>query len=207
LGHFGLKAVSLAWFGLVFPALLLTYTGQAAWLLSLGDLTDPANLSLCFALPSSDSSPAQYTTYLAYPAAVPSCTQPGFVGLQGGSAGPNGVVSNVFWWVAGKSFGSSQFKAILAVSTLASIVGSQALITGVFTILHQASNLGLFPFMRVVHTSQLYSHQIFAPGANLVLCVACLFVTGTFQHSANLTAVYGACVATAMLATTVLYAV
>ena len=210
LGHFGFPAISLAWFLLVYPMLLLAYTGQAAWLLSLGDLTDAANPALCFSLGAGGAAApgagtAPYATYLSFPAAAPGCTAEGFVGLNTGSSGPNGIVSNVFWHVAGRGFGSAQYKAILAIATLASVVGSQALITGVFTILTQASALGLFPFMQVTHTSALYEHQIFVGGANFVLCVVCLIVTGTFQHSSNLTAVYGACVSTAMLVTTLLY--
>ena len=211
LGHFGIKAISLAWFGLAYPMLLLAYTGQAAFLLGLGDLTDTNNPTLCFsfdpvaqmATPGTGTAP--FATYLSFPSAQASCVSEGFVGVQTGSSGPNGVVSNVFWWTAGKSFGSSTYKAILAVATLTSIVASQALITGVFTILTQASSLGLFPYMRVKHTSTLYEHQIFVGGANVMLCVMCLIVTGTFQHSANLTAVYGACVACAMMVTTLLF--
>lgn len=48
------------------------------------------------------------------------------------------------------------------VATLASIVASQALITGVFTVLKQASTLGLFPFLGVTHTSHLYEHQVYS---------------------------------------------
>ena len=53
LGHFGHAAMCTAWLLLVFPALLLCYTGQAAWLLSFGDLTDPANPALCFTVAAS----------------------------------------------------------------------------------------------------------------------------------------------------------
>ena len=211
LGHFGIKAIAIAWFGIAYPMLLFAYSGQAAFLLSLGDLTDGNNPSLCFsfdpvaqaATPGAGIAP--FATYLSFPSPQASCAAEGFVGVQTGTGGPNGVVSNVFWWTAGKSFGSSTYKAILAVATLVSVVASQALITGVFTILTQAASLGLFPYMRVKHTSTLYEHQIFVGGANVMLCIMCLIVTGTFQHSSNLTAVYGACVSMAMVVTTVLY--
>ena len=213
MGHFGLPAIATAWFALVYPMLLLAYTGQAAWLLSLGDLTSDANPALCFSFDSATGTAtpgagtAPFATYLSFPSPTSSaCTSEGFIGLQTGASGPNAVIGNVFWWVAGGTNpASAQYKGILAIATLASVVGSQALITGVFTILNQAAQLGLFPFMHVKHTSALYEHQIFISGANAILMVMCLIVCGTFQHSSNLTAVYGACVSTAMFATTLLY--
>jgi hypothetical protein len=102
--------------------------------------------------------------------------------------------------------GGAQYKGILAIATLASIVGSQALLTGVVTILKQASELSLFPFFKVAHTSVHYEHQIHSPAVTAAMAFLCLFLLGTFQHSSNLTAVYGAAVSTAMLVTTILYA-
>ena len=211
MGHFGYRAIAFAWFSLVFPMLLLCYSGQAAFLLSLGDLTDNSNPSLCFSLDAGGhaapgTAAAPFSTYLSYPSPEAACTREGFVGLNGGASGPAGVISNVFWWTAGGALGSAQYSALLAIATLASIVASQALITGVFTILTQASSLGLFPFMETRHTSTQHEHQIFVPALNTVLLLLCLFTVGTFQHSSNLTAVYGACVSAAMLLTTTLYA-
>lgn len=65
------------------------------------------------------------------------------------------------------------------------------------TILSQAASLGLFPFLAIKHTSVHYEHQIYSRSVTIGLCLACLFVLGTFQHSSNLTAVYGACVSSA----------
>ena len=69
LGHFGFPAISLAWFLLVYPMLLLAYTGQAAWLLALGDLTDASNPALCFSLGAGGAAApgagtAPFATYL-----------------------------------------------------------------------------------------------------------------------------------------------
>lgn len=155
--------------------LLLAYTGQSSFLLALGDLTDPQNPSLCFSIAHDGRPP--YTTYLANPQPVPSCAAEGFVGLHGGTAGPAGVsacerhcavvrdlvvlmlrrtaVHQVFWFTSAGDFGSGQYKAMLAVATLASIVASQALISGVFTAFHQAAVSGLFPFIQTKHTSML----------------------------------------------------
>lgn len=96
-GHFGVRAIALSWFGLAYPMLLLTYSGQAAWLLKFGDLTDPANPALCFSISGAGSGAAPFSTYLATPAPVPGCSSEGFIGIHGGAAGPNGIISNVFW--------------------------------------------------------------------------------------------------------------
>ena len=86
--------------------LLLAYTGQAAFLLSLGDLTSPSNPSLCFSVsPDGVAQPgagaAPFSTYLSFPAPQASCAAEGFVGVNSGAAGPNGILSNVFWFVHG----------------------------------------------------------------------------------------------------------
>lgn len=210
-GHFSASAIALAWFVLVYPCLLLSYTGQVAWLLSHGDLTDPLNASLCFSLdneglaaPGSGTPP--FATYLSFPSPQRLCTAEGFVGKETGASGPAGLLANVFWWSTARRFGSRTYQALLVVATLASIVGSQALISGCFTILDQAAKLGLFSQLRVIHTSALYEHQIVMPAVNLILCAFCLVFVGAFQHASNLIAVYGACVSTAMLLDSVLYA-
>ena len=181
LGHFGLPAISLAWFMVVYPCLLLSYTGQAAWLLTHGDLTDAVNPTLCFSIDASSgaatpgSGHPPYATYLSFPAAQPACIAEGFVGLQSGSSGPSGVIQNAFWWSSGRRMSGAQFHFALAIATLASIVASQALISGVFTVLSQAAARGLFPFIRVVHTSTLYEHQIYSPTGMRALAI---FVRG-----------------------------
>jgi hypothetical protein len=145
-------------------------SGQIAFLLSFDDMTDPANPELCFSIVDGVATPGAgmppYSTYLAFPAEVAGCAAEGFLGVQGGVTGPNGVIANVFWWTVGRSFGSGCFKGILAVATLVSVVGSQAMITGVGTILAQASALGLFPFIKVKHTSAQYEHQVRGPSTH-----------------------------------------
>ena len=212
-GHFGMRAVTIAWTFLVYPCLILAYLGQGALLLSYGDLTDPGNPTLCFSVSpdgtvaSPGSGVPPYSTYIDFAAGAttPGCAAEGVVGLASGASGPGPIIANIFWYTVGGSFGTGTYKGILAVATLASVVGSQALITGAFTVLSQATSLGLFPFMTVKHTSTMFEHQVFCPELNAILCVLCLFVVATFQHSSNLTAIYGACVATAMTLTTVLW--
>ena len=88
---------------------------------------------------------------------------------------------------------------MLVIATLASIVGSQSVITGVFTIYSQAAGLGLFPAIEVRHTSTQHSGQVFCPGVNRAMFLCVMLIVGTFQHSSNLTAVFGACVSCAFL--------
>ena len=174
-GHFGHHAIFTAWMTIVFPMLLAAYTGQAAWLLSFGDLTDATNPSLCFAVSQSNGTlvsragsgdlDKSFSNYILFPsnvlapgcisgtsgllprgprAAQGSCFLPearqrhlhttatasgcgfwsndvhpprteGRVGVIGGASGPTSLFNNVFWHVAGGSFGSNQYKGILVV--------------------------------------------------------------------------------------------
>ena len=94
---------------------------------------------------------------------------------------------------------------ILAVllSTMAAIIASQALITGSFTLVSEATRLDLMPRMRITYPSQTKG-QSYIPLVNGVLWVACTLVVLYFRSSAHLEAAYGLAITMTMLMTTVL---
>ncbi|MGH8269096.1 MAG: KUP/HAK/KT family potassium transporter, partial [Steroidobacteraceae bacterium] len=130
MGHFGKEPVRIAWFALVFPALILNYFGQGAFLLAQGKYVPQA-------------------LYLLVPAAA------------------------LPWMV------------ILA--TAASVIASQAVITGAFSMARQAVQLDLLPRIRVLQTSATEHGQIYVPVVNWLVFIAVIaFVIG-FGSSAALT--------------------
>jgi KUP system potassium uptake protein len=147
MGHFGKRAVRVAWFALVWPALLLSYFGQGALILS-------------------QPSAAHLPLYA--------------------SVGPTLL----------------PFMVLLA--TAATVIASQATISGAFSITRQAVQLDLLPRLRILQTSAREHGQIYVPIVNRAIFVAvCLFVIG-FGSSSALGAAYGAAVAGTMLITTLL---
>lgn len=96
---------------------------------------------------------------------------------------------------------------LVILSTIATIIASQALITGVFSITMQGENLGFLPRLRTVHTSATAFGQIYIPQVNWVLMAACLFIVIAFRTSSNLAAAYGIAVTTTMAITTLIFAV
>ncbi len=87
---------------------------------------------------------------------------------------------------------------------LATIVASQALISGVFSLTNQAIQLGFIPRLEVRHTSADVHGQVYLPAVNWTLLVACLGLVLGFRSSANLAAAYGLAVTATMLITTIL---
>jgi KUP system potassium uptake protein len=149
-GHFGKRPIRVAWFGLVLPALVLSYFGQGALLLE-------------------------------QPEAV---TNPFYALVPGPLLYP-----------------------MVVVATAAAIVASQALISGAFSITHQAIQLGYCPRMTIRHTSEKEKGQIYMPEVNLALMVACIWLVLTFESSSNLAAAYGIAVTGTMAITTILFSV
>ena len=150
MGHFGRRPIRLAWFALVFPALVLSYLGQGALLLDR-------------------------------PAAS---TRPFFNSAPAWSLIP-----------------------LIVLATAATIVASQALIAAAYSMTRQAAQLGYLPRARVAHTSAEQIGQIYLPGLNWSLMLACLLVTITFRSSSGLAAAFGLAVSGTMTITTVLFAV
>ena len=151
LGHFGRKPIVLAWFALVFPALLLNYFGQGAFVLS-HDLT--------------------------------TITHPFF-----------------------EMFPDWSRVAIVIFAMVATIIASQAVITGTYSLTRQAIALNLLPRMTVLHTSETQSGQIYMPQVNTILMVLVILLVISFGSSASLSHAYGIAVSGVMLVTTILLGV
>ena len=147
MGHFGKRPVRIAWFFLIWPALILNYFGQGALQLEHGHFI------------------AQ-TLYLM-------------------------VSSSALPWMV-----------ILA--TAATVIASQAVISGAFSMARQAVQLDLLPRIRVLQTSATALGQIYVPVVNWLVCAAVIaFVVG-FRSSNALSAAYGSAVVGTMLITTIL---
>ena len=147
MGHFGKRAIRLAWFGLVAPALVLNYFGQGALLMA-----DPKALQNPF--------------YLAFPA-----------------------------WA---------LYPMVALATAATVIASQATISGAYSMTQQAIQLGYLPRMAVRHTSETTMGQIYVPAVNwTLLAVVALAVIG-FGSSDKLASAYGVAVMGTMLVTSFL---
>jgi len=148
LGHFGRKAIARAWVWIVFPALTITYVGEAAAV-----VRSPAAVSNPFF--------ALIPSWALWPAVV--------------------------------------------LATLATIIASQAVISGAYTVVHQAAGLGLLPPLRTLHTSRRHFGQIYVPAVNTFLAVAVLVVVLVFRTSSALSSAYGVAVTSTISVTTVLY--
>lgn len=147
MGHFGLKPIRYAWFGFVFPSLLLNYFGQGALLLN-----NPAAVQNPFYLLA--------PTWAMYP--------------------------------------------LLVMATLASVIASQAVISGAFSVTRQAIQLGYCSRMRILHTSGEEMGQVYLPMVNWIL-MACVFIVVLgFQSSSALASAYGIAVTGTMIIDTVL---
>jgi len=148
LGHFGRRAIRLAWFGLACPALLCNYFGQGALLLGHPELA--------------------YNTFY-------------------------GLVPRVWLY------------PMVVLSTVATIIASQALISGVFSLTQQAVQLGFCPRLRILHTAEETEGQIYIAGVNYALMLACIGVVLAFRASSGLAGAYGLAVTASMTITTLLY--
>ena len=147
MGHFGKTPIRLAWFGLVFPALMLNYLGQGALLIA-----NPGALSNPFYLLAPD--------WALYP--------------------------------------------LVALATAATVVASQATISGTYSLTRQAIQLDYLPRMDVHQTSAKQIGQIYMPGANWLLLLVIVAVVAGFGSSSKLASAYGVAVTGTMLVTTIL---
>ena len=91
----------------------------------------------------------------------------------------------------------------VVLSTLAAIIASQALITGSFTLVSEASRLNLMPHMQIHYPSDKKG-QLYIPVVNYVLLAGCVFVVLLFRTSSNMEAAYGLAITVTMLMTTIL---
>jgi len=148
-GHFGAGPIRIAWFGVVFPAVILSYLGQGA---------------LIIAHPHTVSNPF----YLLVPA--------------------QGRLAMVF------------------LATAATIIASQAAITGSFSIARQAVQLGFLPRLKIRHTSQVEG-QIYLPLVSWGLAAGVTALVLIFQHSSSLASIYGVAVTGTFVLDTILFLV
>ncbi len=95
--------------------------------------------------------------------------------------------------------------ALVLLSSVATVIASQALISGAFSLTRQAMVLGYFPNVTVHHTSEQTEGQIYIPEVNALLAVGCLLLVLTFRESVKLAAAYGIAVTGTMAITSVLF--
>jgi KUP system potassium uptake protein len=149
MGHFGRFPIQLGWFGVVFPALILNYFGQAGLLLS-------------------DAHAVENPFYLLAPE-----------------------------WA---------HYPVVAFATLATVIASQSIITGAYSLTQQSIQLGFLPRMRVLHTTSHEKGQIYMPVVNWLLAIGTLGAVIMFGSSDALGGAYGIAVSMLMAITTVLAA-
>ena len=93
---------------------------------------------------------------------------------------------------------------LVVLATMATIIASQAIISGVFSLTRQAIQLGYLPRMEIVHTSSAEIGQIYMPTVNWTLMIATIALVIGFRSSSNLAGAYGVAVAMTMIITTIL---
>jgi KUP system potassium uptake protein len=94
---------------------------------------------------------------------------------------------------------------LVVLATLATIIASQALITGVASLSRQAVRLGLLPRLKIVHTSSTIAGQIYVPAVNLVIGLGSIFLVVNFKTSSALANAYSFAISATMLMTTIAF--
>jgi KUP system potassium uptake protein len=94
---------------------------------------------------------------------------------------------------------------MVVVATAAAVIASQAIISGSYSLAMQSMQLGYSPRLQIEHTSEREIGQIYMPGINWALAIACIGLVLGFKTSSNLAAAYGVAVTTTMVITTVLF--
>ncbi|THU68672.1 hypothetical protein C4D60_Mb08t06320 [Musa balbisiana] len=103
-----------------------------------------------------------------------------------------------------KALPEGVFWPVFVIATLATVVGSQAIISASFSIISQCRALGCFPRVRIIHTSSHIHGQIYIPEVNWILMLLCLILTIGFRDTIMIGTAYGLAVITVMLVTTCL---
>jgi KUP system potassium uptake protein len=104
------------------------------------------------------------------------------------------AAENPFWMMVPQF----AYWPVLVMATIATVIASQAVITGAFSVTQQAVQLGLLPRIDIRNTSESQAGQIFVPSVNMMLMVGVLVLLVTFQTSTNLAAAYGIAVTGSM---------
>jgi KUP system potassium uptake protein len=94
---------------------------------------------------------------------------------------------------------------LVVLATLATIIASQALITGVASLSRQAVRLGLLPRMKIIHTSATVAGQIYVPAVNLIVGLGSIFLVINFKTSSALANAYSFAISATMLMTTLAF--
>jgi len=147
MGHFGAKPIRFAWFGMVFPALMIKYIGQGALV-----LRDPA------------------------------------------------AIKNPFYLLAPGEF----LFPLVVLATAATVIASQATISGAFSMTQQATRLGYLPRIPVRHTSESERGQIYIAHVNWAMLALVILLVLEFKSSSAIASAYGVAVSGTMVLTTVL---
>jgi KUP system potassium uptake protein len=114
------------------------------------------------------------------------------------------AAQNPFFEMAGRLGPSWILYPMVVLSTFATIIASQAVISGAFSLTRQAVQLGYIPRLAIVHTSKKEIGQIYIPSVNWLLMLATFALVFGFQKSTNLAAAYGVAVTATMVITTIL---
>jgi KUP system potassium uptake protein len=88
---------------------------------------------------------------------------------------------------------------MVVLATAATVIASQAVITGAYSLVHQAIRLGLLPRLAILHTSASHVGQIYIPRVTIALLIGVLLLVGLFRTSSALASAYGIAVATTMV--------
>ena len=202
MGHFGKFPIRLAWFTVVLPSLTLNYFGQGALLLKNPEAIKNPFFLLApdWALYADMGHFGKFPIRLAwFTVVLPSLTLNYFG--QGALLLKNPeAIKNPFFLLAP----DWALIPLLIIAALATVIASQAVISGVFSLTRQAVRLGYLSPMRIIHTSEMESGQIYIPFVNWMLYVAVVIVIVSFEHSSNLAAAYGIAVTGTMVLTSIL---
>ncbi|HET8976670.1 MAG TPA: KUP/HAK/KT family potassium transporter [Solirubrobacteraceae bacterium] len=150
-GHFGATPIRMTWYGIVLPAVMLSYLGQAAFIVS-------------------------------HPASVHSAS------------------FNPFFQVLPHAL----LVPMVILATAATIIASQAALTGSFSVARQAVQLGFLPRLKILHTSEIEG-QIYVPIINWFLCVGVVALVLVFRSSTRLGDIYGVAVTGTFILNTLLF--
>ncbi|MES2600814.1 MAG: potassium transporter Kup [Pseudomonadota bacterium] len=93
----------------------------------------------------------------------------------------------------------SMLVPLICLATAATVIASQAVITGAFSLVRQGIQLGLLPRFEVRYTSETHAGQIYLPRVNIMLLIGVLLLVGLFRTSSNLASAYGIAVSTTMV--------
>jgi len=106
-----------------------------------------------------------------------------------------GAIENPFYRLVPEEF----LLPMVVMATAATVIASQAVITGAYSLVHQAIQLGLLPRLAILHTSASHVGQIYIPRVTIALLVGVLLLVGLFRTSSALASAYGIAVATTMV--------